>query len=50
MNRQWNWGCMAWEEYRSAIGTCRADIRKIKVLMELDLARDVKNDKKGLYR
>jgi len=29
---------------------CKAGIRKAKVQMELNLARDVKNNRKGLYR
>jgi len=29
---------------------CRDEVRRAKVLLELNLARDVKNDKKGFYR
>lgn len=36
---------MSWEEYRDAIQTCRDGIRKAKAEMELNLVRDVKNNK-----
>jgi len=41
--------CVAWEEFRDAVWTCRDGIRKAKEQMELNLARDVKN-KKRFYR
>ena len=41
---------MAWEENRESIQTCRDEIRKAKVHMEGNLARDVKKNKKGFYR
>ena len=49
MYRKWKQGCVAWEEYRPVVCVCRDRIRKAKVQMELNLARDVK-DKKGFYR
>ena len=41
---------IAWEEYRAVLYLCRDRIRKAKVQMELNLVRDVKGNKKGLYR
>ncbi|KFZ66869.1 hypothetical protein N338_11098, partial [Podiceps cristatus] len=46
----WKQGCLAWKEYRDAGRNCRNGIRKAKAQMELNLARDVKNNKKGFYR
>jgi len=36
-----------WEEYRDAVWTCRDGIRKAKLQMEMNLAKDAKNNKKG---
>ena len=41
---------MTWVQYRDAIQTCRDEIRKTDTQMKLNLARDVKNNKKGFYR
>ena len=41
---------MSWEEYRAVVRVCRDRIRKAKAQMELNLARDVKDNKKGFYR
>lgn len=41
---------VAWEEHRDAIQTCSSWIRKAEVQIELNLARDVRNNKKGFYR
>lgn len=41
---------MAWYKYRDAIWTGSDGIRKAKALMEMNMARDVKNNKKGFYR
>ncbi|KFZ60398.1 hypothetical protein N338_05724, partial [Podiceps cristatus] len=46
----WKQGSVAWKEYRDAVWNCRDGIRKAKAQMELSLARDVKNNKKGFYR
>lgn len=40
---------MAWKEYRDAIWTCREQIKKSKVEMELDLVKDEKSSRKGFY-
>lgn len=41
---------MACEEYRDAVWTYRGGIRKAKVQMKVNLARDVKHNKKTLVR
>ena len=50
MDRQWKHECVTREEYRNAVWTCRDGIRKAKAQMELNLARDVKNNMEGFYR
>ena len=50
MYRKWKQGYVAWEEYSGVIRMCRGGTRKAKAQMELNLARDVKNNKKGFYR
>ena len=47
---QWKCGWVAWEENRDATRACREGIRKAKAQMELNLMRDVKNNKKGFYQ
>lgn len=39
----------AWEEYGDAVWMCRDGVREVKVQMELNLARDVKNSKNGFF-
>ena len=41
---------VSWEEYRAVVCVCRDRIKKAKAQMELNLARDVKDNKKGFYR
>ena len=48
--RQWKEACVAWEEYRDSVQTCRNAIRKAKEQTERNLAKHVKNNKKGFYR
>ena len=43
-------GHVFWEEYRDTAWRCRDEIRKTKVQFELNLVRDVKNNKQGFYR
>ena len=38
------------KEYRAVVHVCSDRIRKAKAQMELNLARDVKDNKKGFYR
>jgi len=43
-------GQTTWEEYRSAVRACRDATRKAKAHLELKLARDVKNNRKGFFK
>jgi len=45
----WNEGQATWEEYRNVIRACRDATRKAKTHMELNLARHVRNNKKGFF-
>ncbi|KAK4825362.1 hypothetical protein QYF61_026881 [Mycteria americana] len=49
MHRQWKQGQVSWEEYRDTACLCRDGVRKAKAQLELNLARDAKNNKKGFY-
>ncbi|KFV19911.1 hypothetical protein N340_04997, partial [Tauraco erythrolophus] len=48
--REWKKGQVAWEEYRAVVRTTRDQVRKAKALIELNLARDIKGNKKNFYR
>ncbi|GAB0187869.1 mitochondrial enolase superfamily member 1 [Grus japonensis] len=48
--RGWKQGQVAWEEYGESVRAARDQVRNAKALMELNLARDVKGNKKSLYR
>jgi len=50
LHRQWKQGQVSWEEYRDAAQLCRDEVRRAKVWLELNLARDVKKNKNGFYR
>lgn len=45
--RQCKEGQVSWKEYRDTVQLCRDEVRKSKAWLELDLARDAKNSKKG---
>jgi len=45
----WKEGQAIWEEYRNVVRACRDARRKAKVHLELNLARDVKDNKKGFF-
>jgi len=42
-------GQATWEEYRNVVRECREATRKAKILLELNQARDVKDNKKGFF-
>ena len=42
-------GQAIWEEYRNMVRACRDATRKAKAHLELQLASDVKNNKKGFF-
>ncbi|KAM9590815.1 uncharacterized protein ACIBXB_005869 [Morphnus guianensis] len=48
--RGWKQGQVAWEEYREIVQAARDQVRKAKALIELNLSRDVKGNKKSFYR
>uniref|UniRef100_A0A8B9PGQ4 Reverse transcriptase domain-containing protein n=1 Tax=Apteryx owenii TaxID=8824 RepID=A0A8B9PGQ4_APTOW len=48
--RKWKGGQATWEEYRNAVRVCRDVTRKAKARLELNLARDVKDNKKGFFK
>ncbi|KAK4826878.1 LOW QUALITY PROTEIN: hypothetical protein QYF61_011997 [Mycteria americana] len=50
MHRQPKQGQVSWEEYRDIAHSVRDGVRKAKVQLELNMARDTKNNKKGFYR
>jgi len=47
--RTWKEGQATWEEYRNVVRACREVTRKSKAHLELNLTRDVKNNKKGFF-
>ncbi|GAB0179488.1 hypothetical protein GRJ2_000414100 [Grus japonensis] len=48
--RGWKQEQIAWEEYRETVRAAREQVRKAKALIEISLARDVKDNKKSFYR
>jgi len=48
--RGWKQGQITWEEHREIVRVAREQVRKAKALTELNLARDVKGNKKACYR
>ncbi|GAB0185471.1 mitochondrial enolase superfamily member 1 [Grus japonensis] len=48
--RMWKKGLATWEEYRNVVRVCRDATRKAKAHLELNLARDVKDNNKGFFK
>ncbi|GAB0209615.1 hypothetical protein GRJ2_003427200 [Grus japonensis] len=48
--RMWKKGLATWEEYRNIVRVCRGTTRKAKAHLELNLARDVKDNKEGFFK
>ncbi|GAB0181734.1 mitochondrial enolase superfamily member 1 [Grus japonensis] len=46
----WKQGQVAWQEYRETVRAAREQVRKAKALIELNLSRDIKGNKKSFYR
>ncbi|GAB0179181.1 mitochondrial enolase superfamily member 1 [Grus japonensis] len=46
----WKKGMATWEEYRNTVRVCRVGTRKAKAHLELKLAGDVKDNKKGFFK
>ncbi|GAB0190944.1 hypothetical protein GRJ2_001559700 [Grus japonensis] len=49
-HKGWKQGQVSWEEYREIVQAARDQVRKAKALIELNLARDIKGNKKSFYR
>ncbi|KFO76748.1 hypothetical protein N303_02927, partial [Cuculus canorus] len=49
LHRQCKQGQGTWDMYRDAARLCRDEVRKAKVHLEMNLAREVKINKKGFY-
>jgi len=50
LHGQWKQGQVSWEKCRDAAQLFRDEVSRVKVQLELNLARDSKNNKKGFYR
>jgi len=50
VNGMWKEGQTPWEEYRNVVRAFRETTRKAKVHLELNLARDVKDNKKSYFK
>ncbi|PKU32349.1 glycerol kinase [Limosa lapponica baueri] len=48
--RMWKKGLATWEKYRNIVRVCRDATRKAKAYLELNLGRDVKDNKKGFFK
>jgi len=46
----WKEGQVTWEEYKNVVKACREAMRKTKACLEINLARDVKDNKKGFFK
>jgi len=49
LHRQCKHVQVSWEEYRDAAWLCREGVRRAKAQLELNLARDARNNTKGFY-
>jgi len=48
--RMWKEGQATWEKYRNIVRACKEAMRKAKANLELNLARDDKDNTKGFFR
>ena len=49
IHEMWKKGLSTWEEYRNIVRACRIAMRKLKALLELNLAEEVKDNKKRFF-
>jgi len=49
MHRQWKQQQVSWEEHRDAARLCRNEVRRAKAQLQLNWARNAKNNK-SFYR
>ena len=50
VHKMWKRGLSTLEEYRNIARACRDTMSKAKVLLNLNLAKEVKDNKKGLFK
>ncbi|PKU31590.1 hypothetical protein llap_18105 [Limosa lapponica baueri] len=48
--RGWQQGQVAWEEYRETVRVARDQVRQAKAQTDLNLARNIKDNNKNLYK
>ncbi|KGL97778.1 hypothetical protein N301_06892, partial [Charadrius vociferus] len=48
--REWKQGQVAWEEYRGIVRAARDRVRQAKAQIELNLAKDIKTNKKSFFK
>jgi len=48
--RMWKEEQATWEEYRNVVRTCREATRKANAHLELNLTRDIRDNKKGFFK
>ncbi|NWI47943.1 RTJK polymerase, partial [Picathartes gymnocephalus] len=48
--REWKRGQGTWDKYKDTVRAARAEVRKAKAQLELNLARDIKRNKKNFFR
>ena len=46
----WKKGLTTWEQYKNVVRDCRDATRKVKAHLELNLAKEIKNNKKGFIK
>jgi len=46
----WKKGLSSWEEYRCVVRACRDATRKAKAHLEMRLAKEIKDNKKGFFK
>uniref|UniRef100_A0A803XVS0 NAD(P)(+)--arginine ADP-ribosyltransferase n=1 Tax=Meleagris gallopavo TaxID=9103 RepID=A0A803XVS0_MELGA len=49
-DEMWEKGLTTWEEYRNVVRACRDATRKAKARLELNLAKVIKDNKKGFFK
>ena len=50
IHEQWKKGLSTFKEYRDVVSACRDATRKAKTLSELNLAKEVKDNRKRFFR
>ena len=50
VHEMWKKGLTTWEEYKNVVRACRDATRKAKAHLELNLAKAIKDNKKGFFK